>query len=224
MTAQRDSADLIERPPPRPRSTVYEKGETESFYNENAAVGQDSLVMDRKTVADVGTDMIAATPVVAGAGVAVVLCFALLTALVAISSPGNPVAIAFGWVLYAGMDVLIGRGGYPFWAPLRSAPPSGGRSVSDEDGAMRRRDTRRSHERGAGLARAGATIRRTCRAPTFETCRLRPDLTLDMLGDCVAGPRAVAVALEARTAGRPLAQPGQQGRAERHAGPPIPIL
>ena len=62
MTAQRDSADLIERPPPRPRSTVYEKGETESFYNENAAVGQDSLVMDRKTVADVGTDMIAATP------------------------------------------------------------------------------------------------------------------------------------------------------------------
>ena len=69
--------------------------------------------MDRKTVADVGTDVIIATLVVAGTGVAVAVCFALLTALVAISSPGNPVAVAFGWVLYAGMGVLIRPWGLP---------------------------------------------------------------------------------------------------------------
>ena len=69
--------------------------------------------MDRKTVADVATDVIAATVVVAGAGIAVALCFALLTALVAISSPGNPVAVAFGWVLYVGMGVLIRPWGLP---------------------------------------------------------------------------------------------------------------
>ena len=54
-------------------------------------------MMDRKTVADVAIDVVAATLVIAGAGIAVALCFALLTVLVAISSPGNPVTVAFGW-------------------------------------------------------------------------------------------------------------------------------
>jgi len=91
-----------------------------------------SVVMDRKTVADVAMDVVAATLVVVGAGIAVALCFALLTALVAISSPGNPTAVAFGWVLYVGMGVLIRPWDYLFWAPLRSALPCGGRSVGGE--------------------------------------------------------------------------------------------
>lgn len=69
--------------------------------------------MTFKTVADVAMDVVAATLVVVGAGIAVALCFALLTALVAISSPGNPAAVAFGWVLYVGMGVLIRPCGLP---------------------------------------------------------------------------------------------------------------
>lgn len=79
----------------------------------NAAVGQDSLVMDRKTVADVATDVIVTTLVVAAVGTAVALCLVLLTAFVAISLPGSPVAVAFGWVLYAGMGILISSLSFP---------------------------------------------------------------------------------------------------------------